>query len=701
MKLYSAVRSIVLLIMAMIAINGYAQQKEVYIDSIEQLLEYAAMDNVNVTMKSGIYRIDDPSMGSLVILKSYGSNTSTVQREPKDYPITTYLHFSGSNSVYNLDGVIVKLGGRLHTELSTPHLYEMFVSGNNNLIKGLSVEDDNDGEAPATSAIMAHVMGDDNTLDGVKLFISGSDPYGYGHLLGKGSPTGIAKLLKHSSLLISGCDTRLLNCKVVTHAYGHGIVMQGAVNTYIDGCYVEGKMRTTDDMLAETEGVAFESGFKSIYPPGVFEPNRMMALSEDGIRTYPFGNLVNRRTKGVTVINTTVKNMRSGVDLGAHIPPTVIKGCTTIECQEKGYSVGSQAVIMDSRGDAKYGPLLTFQGTSVEDCYIELELMPSESDYKVTRLAEINGKGHYIKLTKYNSQIRESVLPIVFGESFWSDVHTFRYPDSDPSAFSGAYNVTLVNETGMPAEFKALSGDCELFTDGAVLEDLGKNNSIVEIADDVVIYNRGVAGNTTFDLLNRVHSDVTIFRPDLTIIMVGANDMLNSRKVVSYESYEANLTELIEQIKACGSQVMLLSAIPADSKYLFERHDKSKYTAHPDEMMSSASAIVEELALRLDCHFVDLHSEFVTRGLPNHNKDIYIRNQKNSRVKDGVHPTAEGYELIGEIVWNFIDQNNLEASYKKIVCFGDSITKGTGASGAGTTEGENYPSYLNRRFNKL
>ncbi len=685
--------------MALLMTTSLLAQQRVSISTIEELVKYAAMDNVEVTMKRGEYTIDDPSMGKVVVMKSYGSNTSTQQKPPKDYPVTTYLHFSGSNSVYNLDGVVVKLGGELHSELSTAHLYELFVTGNNNIIRGLSLQD-RDDVAPKTSAIMANVMGDDNTLDGVNLYIKGSTPYGYGHLLGKGSPSGVVKLRKHSSLLVSGCDTKLLNCRVVTRAYGHGIVMQGAVNTYIEGCYVEGEMRTTDDMLAETQGVAFESGFKSIYPPGVFEPNRMMALSEDGIRTYPFGNLVNRRTKGVTVVNTTIKHMRSGVDLGAHIPPTIIKGVTAIECQEKGFAVGSNAVIVDSRGDAKYGPLLTFQGAGTQDCFVELELMPSESSYKVTRLAEINGTGHHIKLTNYNSESRQNPLPIVFGESFWSDVHRFRYPNDDPKKFSGAYNITLINETGMPALFTSLSSDCRLVTNGELLGDEGKDNLVEVASAKFKLFNQGVAGNTSADLLNRVDGDVIALHPDLTIVMVGTNDMLNSRKVTSYVDYEKNLTELIERVKATGSQVMLLSSLPADSEYLFKRHDKSKYAGHPDEVMASARDIVEELSLRFDCHFVDLYDEFTSRGLPDHNRDIYIRNKRNSRVEDGVHPTAAGYQLVGEIIWDYLTSNDLQNRYKRIVCFGDSITKGSGASGAGTVTGKNYPSYLNTKLNE-
>ncbi len=693
-------RGITLLMVALFTLNGYAAQRDITISTIEELIEYAAKDDVNVTMNRGVYKIDDKSLFQTVTLKRYGSSTSVPNSKPthSDFIVNSLLCFSGNNSTYNLDGVVVKLSSKIHTTITKGSVYKLLVVGNNNIIKGLSIEDESSDVAPKTNAIMATIVGDDNTFEGVNLLVKGST-YGYGHLLGKGVGNIVA-IHKQSSLLVAGVNTKLLNCHVITRAYGHGIVMQGAVNTLIEGCYVEGEMRSTDDMLSETSGIAFDSGFKSIYPPGVFEPNRMIALSEDGVRTYPYGALVGRRTEGVTVVNTTIKNMRSGVDLSVHIPPTIIRGCTTIGCQEKGYSIGSQGVILDSRGDAQYGALLTFQRTDVRNCYIELELIPTEGSYKVTRLAEINGSGHYIKFTNRGDEGRKTPLPIVFGESFWADVHLFRQPDSEYSKFAMAKGVTLINETGMPTRFTKQSEGCRLFTNGEVSEDLGSNNSVCDISQHATVYNRGVAGNTTSNLLARLDRDVVALNPDLTIVMVGTNDMLNSKRVISYDKYRENLASIIQRIKGCGSEVMLMSSLPADSKYLFARHDSTKYWGHPDEVMVKVCDIVKGLAAEYSCHFVDLHGEFVGRGLPTHNEDIYIRNQKNSRVKDGVHPTAAGYKLMGEILCNYFTQHKLQTRYQTIVCLGDSITKGSGASGAGTVEGENYPSYFNRYLNK-
>lgn len=439
------------------------------VSSLQELSRYLSQDNVTVKLAPGEYHIANTDLSHNVILKKYNYG-----KPETDYPVSALLYFSGNNSKYILNDVIIHLDTKLHKAFGKNHIFEVFVSGNDNTVEGLEVRDIG-VEHPIRGAIMMHVMGDGNIIRNVKLHIQGSYPYGYGHLLGKGA-NPIVTPQKHSSLLVSGKDTKLLDCTVITRGFGHGIVMQGAVNTFIKDCYVEGEMRSTDAMLAETSGPAFETGFASDYPPGKILPNEMKALSEDGVRSYPYGYLVGRKTENITVINTIIKNMRSGIDLNAHIGKTEIENCTTIGCQEKGYSVASNAVVKNSRGDAQYGPLLSFPGNNVKNCQVELELMPNVGDYPVTRLAEINGSGHIITIKNYDNKNRTKVSPIVFGESFWSDVHRYRNPDSDPKKFSGANNITLNNQTGMPIVFKELSENNKAVSNGELLEDLGKNN---------------------------------------------------------------------------------------------------------------------------------------------------------------------------------------------------------------------------------
>ncbi|MHA7943866.1 SGNH/GDSL hydrolase family protein [Formosa sp. 3Alg 14/1] len=657
--------SLVFIIMVVFTAQANTIAKDtIFIKSVKELAKYAKKSNVLVKMKPGEYAINSIKIGELSIFK-YGENN----KKKGDFRIGSLIHFSGNNSQYFLTGVTLNIDGKLHDNYPKSEFSEFLVSGNNNYIEGLKGKDIGN-HVPAHRVQMLRVMGDDNIIKDADLFVHGSYPYGYGHLLGKGG-NALVKTQKHSVLLVEGTNTQLLGCKVVSHAFGHGIFMQGAVNTLLQDCYVEGKMRSTNEMLAETSGPAFSVGFKSDYPPGVILPNEIKSLSEDGIRTYPSGGLSGRRTQGVTVINCTVKNMRSGFDLSANLPPTKIVGSTAIGCQEKGFSVGDHGVIENSKGDALYGPLITFVGNNIKNCTIDLELTDAVSDYKVSRLAEINGSGHHITIRNYQNKKRSVETPIVFGESFWDDVHRYRNPDKPSGTYAGAQNIQLFNYTGMPVKLNDLSVHC----------------TVTNSEEKIKVLNAGVGGNNTNDLLKRVDKDVISKKPDVVIMMVGTNDMLNSKKMIDYNTYTANLDTLIKKIKSNGSELVIMSPIPADSTYLLARHDRTMFKEAPNQKIDKVGRIVKNLALENEVYVYDLNAEFKALNLPQHNQDLMIKNEKNSGKKDGVHPTALGYRFIAQNVYNYLKDHQLLEDNQSIICFGDSITRGGG-------QGANYPSYL-------
>lgn len=208
------------------------------------------------------------------------------------------------------------------------------------------------------------------------------------------------------------------------------------------------------------------------------------------------------------------------------------------------------------------------------------------------------------------------------------------------------------------------------------------------------VVNAGVGGNSTVNLLERLDTDVLQQAPDLVILMVGTNDMLNSKKMISYGQYEKNLRKLVQKIRDKGAAILLMSSPPVDSVYLFERHDKKMFTEVPNVKLDTVRQITVRIAKEHELKHLDLYQVFSEMNLPKHNEDLFFRNPKNSKVRDGVHLTALGYQFIGELVFHYLKENKLLKVGKKIVCFGDSITNGGGINGEITAEAKNYPSIL-------
>lgn len=215
-----------------------------------------------------------------------------------------------------------------------------------------------------------------------------------------------------------------------------------------------------------------------------------------------------------------------------------------------------------------------------------------------------------------------------------------------------------------------------------------------------VVLNKGIGGNSSGDLLRRIDKDVLAENPDLVIIMVGTNDMVNSKKMVSYEKYRANYQTMIQKLKAKKINIVLMSCPPVDTGYLFTRHDRNLYKFDPNSALDSAGKIVNQLSKENSLYFIDLNGLFKSMGSPGRDANSLIINQANFGKEDGIHPTKAGYEVIAAKIYTYLKENKLLKKGNRIICFGDSITYGSFMPGAGTSEGDTYPAVLKKLINK-
>jgi len=212
------------------------------------------------------------------------------------------------------------------------------------------------------------------------------------------------------------------------------------------------------------------------------------------------------------------------------------------------------------------------------------------------------------------------------------------------------------------------------------------------------VLNKGVAGNNSSDLLARVDKDVVANKPDLVLMMVGTNDMVNSGKFMSTQKYFDNLRNIIQKIKAGNPKVHIVvsSILPVEEAYLFKRHDPSKFPIRPNDKIDALNAELKKFALDQKLDFIPLNEEFKKYGSDYTIKESLLVNSKNYTVDDGVHPTAQGYELIGKYFAQQLKEKKLLKRKMLILCFGDSITYGAFMEGKGTAEGNTYPAVLLR-----
>lgn len=210
-----------------------------------------------------------------------------------------------------------------------------------------------------------------------------------------------------------------------------------------------------------------------------------------------------------------------------------------------------------------------------------------------------------------------------------------------------------------------------------------------QAGEATVVVNAGIGGNNTRNLLQRLDADCLSHQPALTIVMIGTNDM-NHGKYVPPGEYRQNLQQLAEKIQHSGSRLLLLSILPFYEPYLLTRHPASFFAPEgAAARRSQVNQVIQAVAQQQQADYLDTGSLFEKVGKIGEDKDCLLRNTANSGVTDGVHPTPNGYRFLALAISQYILLRQLPAG--RIVCFGDSITRGDGSA-----DKESYPAYLKK-----
>lgn len=438
-----------------------AADTEVYVDTLEKLYESAAQSDQDIRVKPGVYALADYLNDERI------EQLRTELPKGKGRPPRWLLRFSGSHNTFDFSGVTIEIDTELYSKLPYGYMRCIFIDGNSNTLRGLSIRNTGPGDQGSNGNILS-IFGSNTLLQDVRVYVSGSSPYGYGDLFGKGGPV-LTGLKKQSGIMVAGQNNTLRRCKVISRAFGHCFYIQDqgqdTRDILLEDCYAEGIMRQTDQMLAETEGIACELGFRSVYEnrDGHYRitPGYTKSLSEDGFRTY--GGVGQ-----VTLRNCTAVNTRAGFEIGGTNDAktrTRLEGCQAFGT-ERAYLLGSNVLVRDCRGNIEYGPLLYLR-ENTQGADVELELVTGMPKSTVHVMATIAGQDHCVKLFTRDPQRPVSALPIMLG--FAMPAHAEMSSPINPAQTG---NVTLINELArLPVIISDDAKNLDIKSPGPVVKD--------------------------------------------------------------------------------------------------------------------------------------------------------------------------------------------------------------------------------------
>jgi acyl-CoA thioesterase I len=167
--------------------------------------------------------------------------------------------------------------------------------------------------------------------------------------------------------------------------------------------------------------------------------------------------------------------------------------------------------------------------------------------------------------------------------------------------------------------------------------------------------NRGISGQTTAQMLVRMYPDVIDLTPAAMVVLAGTNDIARNNGPVTAEMIQQDIMAMTELAQLHGIRVILCSILPvSDYPYLRQQNappttspvgrggpPRARMTeGRPPEDILSLNAWMKDYAMRVGATYVDYFSAFVDeRG--------WLRDGYSA---DGLHPNADGYQLMTEVL---------------------------------------------------
>ena len=164
---------------------------------------------------------------------------------------------------------------------------------------------------------------------------------------------------------------------------------------------------------------------------------------------------------------------------------------------------------------------------------------------------------------------------------------------------------------------------------------------------DRMIYNLGISGDTTENLLSRLENEVkTRLSEEETIIIfsIGTNDSQfvhdKNDLNIPIEKFEDNLKELIKQARKYSNKIIFIGLCPIDQSKV-DPIPWAKDRAYRKELVEKFDKKIKQICKKEKIYFIGVYEKLI--------KEDYKK-----LLEDGVHPNSEGHKKIFQIVKDFL-----------------------------------------------
>lgn len=144
-----------------------------------------------------------------------------------------------------------------------------------------------------------------------------------------------------------------------------------------------------------------------------------------------------------------------------------------------------------------------------------------------------------------------------------------------------------------------------------------------KLLPEFFIINKGISGNNSKDLLNRLQTDLLPYKPEMVFILIGTNDLAQG---FSDEEILSNILKIVSIIKLQlnNSEVFVTSILPTKNN-----------VPRPNTRIKKLNKQIEMLAVEQNFKFFNLFPLFADNS----------ESLKDELTEDGLHLNESAYQL--------------------------------------------------------
>ena len=155
--------------------------------------------------------------------------------------------------------------------------------------------------------------------------------------------------------------------------------------------------------------------------------------------------------------------------------------------------------------------------------------------------------------------------------------------------------------------------------------------------------NRGIAGQTSGQLLQRMKEDVIDLHPEAVLILAGTNDLARATPVSAIED---NLQTMADLASANQIKVLLASITPVSDYHKDQDPAYERTPQRPSAFILALNEWMQKLCIQRSYIYVNYHGETVDSA----------GQFKAELSDDGLHPNAMGYRIMAPLAGLAIDK---------------------------------------------